>query len=71
MKTEPDPKAVADVIAAIESSPTHPKAWAIALRDRERNQRQNPRDYSKHEQLTQAQRHAWRQALGLELTTEA
>jgi hypothetical protein len=71
MKTEPDPQAVAAVIAAIESSPTHPKAWAIALRDREREQQRNPRNYSKHEHLTQAQRHMWRQALGLELTTEA
>lgn len=69
--SEPDPQAVAEVIAAIERAPHHPKAWAIALRDRERAQRRNPRDYSGHERLTQAQCHMWRQALGLELTTEA
>jgi hypothetical protein len=70
-KDKADPKAVAAAIAAVQGNPLDPKAWAIALRDREREQRKNARNYSKHEQLTQAQRHAWRQALGLELTTEA
>lgn len=69
--SEPDPQAVAEVIAAIERAPQHPKAWAIALRDREREQNRNPRNYAKREILTQAQRHMWRQAMGLELTTEA
>jgi hypothetical protein len=61
----------AEEIAVIERNTTHPKAWAIRLRDRERAQRRNPGDYGRHELMTQAQRHMWRQALGLELNTEA
>lgn len=70
-KGKADPQAVAAAIAAVQGNPLDPKAWAIALRDRERDQKRNARHYAKHELLTQAQRHAWRQALGLELTTEA
>jgi hypothetical protein len=61
----------AEEIAAIERNATHPKAWAIALRDRERAQRRNPGAYTRNELMTQAQCHMWRQALGLALNTEA
>lgn len=70
-KGKADPVAVAAAISAVQANPLSPKAWAITLRDREREQNRNPRNYTKREILTQAQRHMWRQALGLELTTEA
>lgn len=70
-KAEPNPEALAKAIEAVQANPLDPRAWAIALRDREREQRRNPRAYSRHETLSQAQRDAWRTALGLELTTEA
>jgi len=66
-----DPEAVAAAIAAVQGNSLDPKAWAIALRDRERAQRRNPGAYTRNELMTQAQRHMWRQALGLALNTEA